>query len=223
VNRLVLTGSADNTARLWDAATGEAVATLTGHTAAVRAVAFSTDGKRVLTGSDDNTARLWDAATGEAVATLKGHTAPVWDVAFSPDGKRVLTGSADNTARLWDLFQTAQELVQKVKATMPRCLTPAQREGFYLGTAIPRWCYARNLWPYADHGPSSTQRSDPPFGPAPAAWDEWLIATWDRVTGWLARPPRRTRRRHPVPPRARRRSPAHGTLILHIDQPGTAG
>src|SRR5205814_5117021 len=33
----------------------------------------------------------------------------------------------------------------------------------------------------------------------------------------------RSRPSHPVPPRARRRSPAHGTLILHIDQPGTAG
>ena len=54
----VLTGSADHTARLWDAATGEAVATLTGHTAAVSAVAFSPDGKRVLTGSGDKTARL---------------------------------------------------------------------------------------------------------------------------------------------------------------------
>src|SRR6516165_7674839 len=71
----VLTGSNDNTARLWDTAAGEAVATLKGHTAFVRAVALSPDGKRVLTGSWDNTARLWDAATGEAVATLRGHTA----------------------------------------------------------------------------------------------------------------------------------------------------
>ena len=70
----VLTGSEDNTARLWDAATGKAVATLAGHTAAVRAVAFSPDGTRVLTGSEDKTARLWDAATGKAVATLAGHT-----------------------------------------------------------------------------------------------------------------------------------------------------
>jgi WD40 repeat protein len=35
------------------------VATLTGHTSRVDAVAFSPDGKLVLTGSDDNTARLW--------------------------------------------------------------------------------------------------------------------------------------------------------------------
>ena len=98
----VLTGSDDNTARLWDAATGNPVATLAGHKARVSAVAFSPDGKRVLTGSSDNTARLWDAATGNAVATLAGHTGSVSAVAFSPDGKRVLTGSGDTTARLWD-------------------------------------------------------------------------------------------------------------------------
>ena len=98
----VLTGSLDKTARLWDAATGAAVATLAGHTLSVRAVAFSPDGTRILTGSRDNTARLWDAATGAAVATLAGHMSAVTAVAFLPDGKRVLTGSLDTTARLWD-------------------------------------------------------------------------------------------------------------------------
>jgi TIR domain/WD domain, G-beta repeat len=98
----VLTGSTDNTARLWDAATGKMVATLAGHTGLVFAVAFSPNGGRVLTGSDDKTARLWDAATGKLVATLEGHTSRVTTVAFSPDGTSVLTGSDDNTARLWD-------------------------------------------------------------------------------------------------------------------------
>ena len=98
----VLTGSADNTARLWDAATGKMVATLEGHTGPVLAVAFSPDGTRVLTGSRDKTARLWDAATGKMVVTLEGHTDAVRAVAFSPDGARVLTGSNDKTARLWD-------------------------------------------------------------------------------------------------------------------------
>ena len=69
----VLTGSADGTARLWDAATGKALATLVGHTHMVRGVAFSPDGTRVLTGSDDNTARLWDVATGKPLAILAGH------------------------------------------------------------------------------------------------------------------------------------------------------
>ena len=72
----VLTGSDDNTARLWDAATGKAVATLEGHTDAVTVLAFSPDGARVVTGSDDNTARLWDAATGKMVAALEGQQGP---------------------------------------------------------------------------------------------------------------------------------------------------
>src|SRR5439155_649285 len=81
----VLTGSEDETARLWDAATGKAVATLAGHTDRVTAVAFSPDGAHILTGSWDNTARLWEAATGKAVATLTGHTDRVTAVAFSRD------------------------------------------------------------------------------------------------------------------------------------------
>ena len=98
----VLTGSFDRTARLWDAATGAAVATFEGHRGPINAIALSPDGKRALTGSTDKTARLWDVATGTSVATLEGHTGPVTAVAFSPDDKRVLTGSWDNTARLWD-------------------------------------------------------------------------------------------------------------------------
>ena len=42
----VLTGSSDNTARLWDAASGEPIHALRGHEGYVRSVAFSPDGER---------------------------------------------------------------------------------------------------------------------------------------------------------------------------------
>ena len=182
----VATGSSDGTARLWDAATGAAIETLTGHNVLVNAVAFSPDGKQLLTGSFDNTARLWDLATGETVATLVGHSDYVWAVAFSPDGKRVLTGSRDNTARLWEVFPTAQAVVDEVKASIPRCLTPDEHKQFHLQTPTPRWCYARNLWPYLDHGPPGISGTSPPYGPPALTWDERLVAFWDRTTGWLA-------------------------------------
>src|SRR5271166_737493 len=58
----ILTASADNTAKLWDAASGKLIASFD-HQGTVRWLAFSPDGARVLTASWDKTAKLWDAAT----------------------------------------------------------------------------------------------------------------------------------------------------------------
>jgi len=73
---------------VWDAATGQQLLTLKGHTGMVRSVAFSPDGQRIITGSDDWTAKLWNAETGLETFTLPKHTEMVWSVAFSPDGHR---------------------------------------------------------------------------------------------------------------------------------------
>jgi WD40 repeat protein len=75
---------------------------LEGHSAQVRSVAFSPDGKLVVSVSGDETVRLWDTATGAALQTLEGHSDLVNSVAFSPDGKLVVSGSGDETVRLWD-------------------------------------------------------------------------------------------------------------------------
>jgi WD40 repeat protein len=102
-SRLVLTGSWDNTARLWDVQTGLTLQTFSGHAREIRSVALSSDGRRVLTGSMDDTARQWDAATGQVLRTFTGHTLGIDSVALSNDGRRMLTGSGDTTARLWDV------------------------------------------------------------------------------------------------------------------------
>ena len=56
--RYVLTGSWDDTAKLWDTATGREIRTFKGHSGDVVSVAFSPDGRYVLTGSRDDTAIL---------------------------------------------------------------------------------------------------------------------------------------------------------------------
>jgi WD40 repeat protein/uncharacterized caspase-like protein len=109
----VLTGSSDETARIWDAATGNEIRKFAGHTEGIESVTISPDGKHVLTGGDDNTARLWDAATGNEVCQFKGHKSRVTSVAFSPDGKQVLTGSSDETACLWSA--ASGKLFQKLE------------------------------------------------------------------------------------------------------------
>jgi len=69
--KYVLTGSGDDTARLWDAATGNQVQIFPGHFLGVGSVAFSPDGKYVATG-DDPVVRLWDPTTGKWCANSWG-------------------------------------------------------------------------------------------------------------------------------------------------------
>jgi WD40 repeat protein len=95
---LIVTASADRTARVWDAQ-GTRVAELKGHTDEVNRASFSPRGDVIATTSDDNTARIW--AKGKTL-TLRGHDAPVYDAVFSFDGRFLLTASRDRTARIWD-------------------------------------------------------------------------------------------------------------------------
>ena len=66
--RRIVTGSADQTAKLWDAASGEELLTLKGHSDSVLSVAFSPDGQRIVTGSRDHTIKVWEAASADQVA-----------------------------------------------------------------------------------------------------------------------------------------------------------
>jgi WD40 repeat protein/serine/threonine protein kinase len=98
----IVTASADETSRVWDAASGKSLAQLKGHTDRVSSAAFSPDGTRIVTTSRDKTARVWDATTGTSLAELKGHTKEVSSAAFSPDGTRIVMVSEDETPWVWD-------------------------------------------------------------------------------------------------------------------------
>jgi WD40 repeat protein len=101
----IVTGSWDQTAKVWEAASGRELLSLKGpkgHSAPIWCVAFSPDGQRIVTGSWDQTAKVWEAASGRELLTLEGHSAPIRSVAFSPDSQRIVTGSWDQTAKVWE-------------------------------------------------------------------------------------------------------------------------
>jgi WD40 repeat protein/serine/threonine protein kinase len=98
----IVTGSSDQTAKVWDAVRGTELLTLKGHTGNVVSVAFSPDGRRIFTGGADQKARIWEATTGQEILTLNGQTNLAKSVAFSPDGQRIVTGGSDGMARVWE-------------------------------------------------------------------------------------------------------------------------
>jgi WD40 repeat protein len=99
----IVSGSGDNTLRLWDLE-GRAIGEpFQGHSASVGSVAFSPSGDRIVSGSADNTLRLWDLQGQMIGEPFQGHSASVGSVAFSPSGDRIVSGSTDTTLRLWDL------------------------------------------------------------------------------------------------------------------------
>ena len=62
----IVSGSHDETVRMWNAKTGACEKTLKGHTKVVSAVAISSDGATIVSGLRDGTIRFWDMCTGAA-------------------------------------------------------------------------------------------------------------------------------------------------------------
>ena len=77
------------------------IATLEGHTAWLRSVAFSPDGKTLASGGEDRTVKLWDVATKQDISTLP-HGSRVNSVAFSRDGNPCFRVSRCYS-KLWDV------------------------------------------------------------------------------------------------------------------------
>jgi WD40 repeat protein len=104
----IVTASRDNTAKVWDVATGTNLITLRGHRLQVESAAFSWDGKQIVTASEDQTAKVWDSVTGQELFTLKGHSSGLYSAVFSPDGRLIVTGSQDQTVKVWDAEATRE-------------------------------------------------------------------------------------------------------------------
>jgi WD40 repeat protein len=100
--RHIVTASLDNTARVWDAASGRQIGVLRGHEGQVRSAAYSPHGEHIVTAAWDGTARIWDAASGQQIAVLHCDAQAVYGAAYSPDDTRIITASDDHTAIVWN-------------------------------------------------------------------------------------------------------------------------
>jgi WD40 repeat protein len=145
----IVSGSNDQTVRVWDADSGTELRTLKGHTSLVQSVGFSPDGTRIVSGSDDETVRVWDADSGSELRTLEGHTNWVHSVAFSPDGTSVTCQTVYGTSHTWTAPQDFP------LPTNPPLLSPSppspiftldRQSGWILGQKDPHAPARRLFW-----------------------------------------------------------------------------
>lgn len=100
--KTVVTSSLDDTAQVWDAATGHPIGHALQHKKGIVRVAFDPAGRRVVTASWDATAQIWDARSGEPLTPPLASGLAISTAFFNSAGTAVVTASWDDSVRIWD-------------------------------------------------------------------------------------------------------------------------
>jgi len=105
IGTLLISGSFDETVKVWDFLAGKLLRTLPGHSEVVSCLDFSRDGSVIVSGSFDGLIRMWDTTSGQCLKTMvvaQETNAPVTFITFTPNSRYLITCSLDSTVRIWD-------------------------------------------------------------------------------------------------------------------------
>ena len=123
---LLLSGSADQTVRLWDIETGKEKEVYRGHKDEVRAVVFGPDGAWFASAGKDQRVCLYEDNRKEFATLSDLHLASIDALAIVPEGDgrdttfRLITAGADQTVRVWFVDRSDLAQPQRIQDRMFR-------------------------------------------------------------------------------------------------------
>jgi len=130
---LVLSCSADKTAKIWKVGEGDSVHTIKVHSADVTGISVQPTGDFFVTASQDRTWGFHDLTSGATLAQIQGESASR-SVNFHPDGMIVGTGSEEGVVQIWDI--KTQKNVASFEGHKGKVVDISFSEnGYYLATA----------------------------------------------------------------------------------------
>jgi WD40 repeat protein/tRNA A-37 threonylcarbamoyl transferase component Bud32 len=189
--RWIVTSSYDNSARIWDSASGECLSIRYQKTKVIRS-RFSPDSRRILSVSGPE-ARVWSAPSLGLDGSSLVHPAAVLDAAFSRDGTRIATCVSDRTARVWDAHSGLPVLPPLPHNGMVTCARFSPDGRFLITGSTDRvarvWDLAIGTWPVRSllHGCTISHAAYAPGGPLMASISrEGICRIWDGDAGAAA-------------------------------------
>jgi WD40 repeat protein len=160
-SKFVASGGEEPTVRVWDVATGQVTATVTGISGGAAALAWSPDGKLLGTAgiapaSTNDSAQVWDTSTWKPLYKWSANPQPIarlLSLTWSPDGKSIAIAAATQQGSWLDIWDyKAQKSTQELTS-----------QG---GIANATWSPNGKLLAFASSIPSTT-----PLQGAVGVWD----------------------------------------------------
>jgi predicted Zn finger-like uncharacterized protein len=115
--QFAISGSVDETLRVWSPEVGECLRVLRGHKDIIHDVRITPDGRLALSASQDHTVRLWQISSGQCEITFDCHHAGVTTAALTPDG--AIGASADQLGWVHVYHLKEEKVIHSLNTKMP--------------------------------------------------------------------------------------------------------
>jgi WD40 repeat protein len=113
---------------IWDVATGDLLANLSGYNSDVEALSFSPDAQWLATGHyATGMVRIWEAASGRRVAEWQANKDSVSALVFTPDGRWLISAGKDGSVHVWSTFTWKEALAFQEQIELSVVLSPNGR------------------------------------------------------------------------------------------------